>query len=69
MTQCSIGYAFRYRADPALLMATAEFITLESRCCPFFTFTLEVGQDRGPMWLRITGPTEAKPFIKAALSF
>ncbi len=62
------GYAFRYNADPSLFMEAAEFTTLESRCCPFFTFVLEVQPNGGPMWLRITGPKEAKPFIKDALA-
>ena len=61
------GYAFRYAADPALLMAAAEFITLESRCCPFFHFVLEIPPHGGPLWLRITGPQDAKPFLKDAL--
>lgn len=62
------GYAFRYNADPSLFMEAAEFATLESRCCPFFSFVLEARHNGGPMWLRITGPKEAKPFIKDALA-
>ena len=61
------GYAFRYAADPALILAAAEFITLESRCCPFFRFVLDILPDGGPLWLRVTGPEEAKLFIKEAL--
>ena len=60
------GYAFRYEPDPALLMAVAEFTTLERRCCPFFSFVLEVRSGEGPLWFRITGPKAAKPFIKDA---
>jgi|SRR5579871_1647427 len=59
------GYAFRYSAEPSHLMAAAEFITQESRCCSFFHFSLAVESHGGPMWLRITGPTEAKSIIKA----
>lgn len=62
------GYAFRYTADADHLKKAAEFISLESRCCAFFNFTLEVAHSGGPMWLRVTGPKEAKPFIKAALT-
>ncbi len=62
------GYAFRYVPDPALLMTAAEFTTLESRCCPFFSFVLEIHSGGGPLWLRITGPKAAKPFIKEALA-
>jgi hypothetical protein len=62
------GYAFRYAPDPVLFMATAEFITLESRCCSFYHFRLEKEPGEGPMWLRITGSKEAKPIIKAVLA-
>jgi len=62
------GYAFRTTSDPALFVAAAEFITLESRCCAFYRFRLEQEPHEGPMWLRVTGPQEAKSFIKAALA-
>lgn len=62
------GYAFRFTHDPAVFVEAAEFITLESRCCSFFHFTLEKEPDDGPVWLRVTGPKEAKTFIKHALS-
>lgn len=60
------GYVFRYRADPAMFLTAAEFITLESRCCPFFRFQLESEPHGGPIRLRITGPRAAKRFIKDA---
>jgi hypothetical protein len=62
------GYALRYAPDPALFMAAAEFITLESRCCSFFHFSLEKEPGEGPMWLRITGPGGAKFFLKSFLA-
>ncbi len=61
------GYALRYGADKSLVLAAAEFITLESRCCHFYAFTLDVEASGGPIWLRITGPKEGKSFIKDAL--
>jgi hypothetical protein len=62
------GYAFRYAADPALFLAAAEFVTLESRCCSFYNFGLDMAHSGGPMWLRVTGSKEAKPIIKAFLA-
>jgi hypothetical protein len=62
------GYAFEYAPDPALFLAAAEFITLESRCCSFYHFTLEKEPGEGSLWLRITGPEAAKSFIKAVLA-
>lgn len=62
------GYAFRYASDSALLIAAAEFISLESRCCSFYRFTLEKEPGEGPIWLRVSGPKEAKTFIKLVLA-
>lgn len=63
------GYAARFEAEPARLMLIAEFIALEHLCCPFFTLGLEAEPDRGPLWLRITGPEGIKPFIRAEFGF
>src|SRR4051812_18643715 len=54
------GYAFRYRADQ--YEQVAQFIANERRCCPFFTFVLEVTPAQGPLWLRITGNEAVKDF-------
>jgi hypothetical protein len=47
------GYAWRFTADE--YDELCQFIANERRCCPFFTFMLEVTPHRGPIWLRITG--------------
>ena len=62
------GYAFRYASDPQLFQAAAEFVTLESRCCSFYQFRLEQEPQDGAMWLSVTGPKEAKSFIKPVLA-
>lgn len=62
------GCAFQYAPDPALFLAAAEFITLESRCCSFYRFSLEKEPGEGAMWLRVTGPKDAKAFIKPVLA-
>jgi hypothetical protein len=56
------GYAFRLPARG--LMTAAEWVSLERRCCPFFTFTLEQSRDGGPVWLRVTGSEGAKEFMR-----
>lgn len=61
------GLAFRHPADPATLLAIAEFISLERRCCPFLNFDLEVVIADGPAWLRLTGPEGVKAFLRAEL--
>jgi len=56
------GYAFRLPAG--MLMAAAEWVSYEKRCCPFFTFELTVARDDGPVWLSVTGSEGVKPFIR-----
>lgn len=57
------GYAFRLPSRA--FMTAAEWVSLERRCCPFFTFELELAADGGPVWLRVTGARGIKEFIRA----
>ena len=59
------GYAFRL--PPDALVTTSEWVALESRCCPFFTFEMELASRGGPLWLRIRGAEGVKAFIRAEL--
>ena len=61
------GYAFRFSAEPELCLALAEFMTLERLCCPFFTFSLELAHEGGPLWLRLTGREGVKQFLRTEL--
>ncbi|HZO08912.1 MAG TPA: hypothetical protein VFC77_06010 [Myxococcota bacterium] len=65
--ELSDGYAFRLSED-ASLPGVAEWIALERKCCPFFRFQLDVDGDRGPVWLRLTGPAGVKEFLVAQSS-
>jgi hypothetical protein len=58
------GYSFRLPSDEATIQRTAEWITLERRCCPFLAFGLEVDRENGPLWLSLTGREGVKPFLK-----
>jgi hypothetical protein len=58
------GYAFRLPLENAMLYQTVDFITNERLCCPFFTFTLVVGEE---LQLQLTGSAEVKAFIKQEL--
>ena len=62
------GYALRIVAEKIDLAAAAEWITLERRCCPFLRFQLEAEPDDGPVWLRLTGATGVKEFLRSELS-
>ena len=61
------GYAFRHSSEAGVLVALAEYVSLERLCCPFFDFTIEVGRERGEVWLRMTGPDGAKEILEAAM--
>ena len=62
------GYRFRL-AEPAMdLPALAEWVRLERRCCPFFTFAIEVEGGGGATWLALSGAAGVKEFIRAELS-
>ncbi len=60
------GYAFRFAAE--LYPQVVQFVANERLCCPFFRFAIEVTPGRGPIWLRITGPDEAKRMLGAELT-
>jgi hypothetical protein len=62
------GYALRLPSDAATMLATAEFVTLERRCCPFFAFALDFGPYGGPLWLRITGRAGVKEYARAEMA-
>jgi hypothetical protein len=59
------GYAYRLAAAKVSLSEIADWITFERRCCPFFNLQIEAEPNRGPVWLRITGPAGVKEFIKS----
>jgi hypothetical protein len=63
------GYAFRHSSEAEVLIALAEYVTLERMCCPFFDFTIEVGRDGGKVWLKMTGGQEAKRILQAAQAY
>ena len=61
------GYAFRHSPRSVVLVALAEYVSLERLCCPFLDFAIEVGSDGGEVWLRMTGPEGAKKILEDAL--
>jgi hypothetical protein len=58
------GYAFRFASEAGKLLALAEFVENERRCCPFYTFMIEVEPGNGPLWLRLTGERDTKEFVQ-----
>lgn len=59
------GYAFRFAAEAFPLVAA--FVAHERRCCPFFTFRIEVPPAETAITLCITGSPAAKALIRAEL--
>jgi hypothetical protein len=57
------GLAFRF--EPEHYTTIVELVGQERLCCPFFRFVLDVAPERGPVWLRITGPTDARAILGA----
>ena len=62
------GYEFRLPGAADVILKLAQFISLEKLCCPFLNFVVEVEQDDGPVWLRLTGRDGVKAFIREEIS-
>ena len=63
------GFSLTVSPVPNIWMTAAEFISLESRCCPFLSFSLEVEAEDGPVSMRITGRAGVKQFLATELHF
>ena len=59
------GYKFLYPSN--LFLVVAEFVSLESQCCPFFSFQLTIEPDNSPLWFQITGRDGVKEFMQEEL--
>lgn len=65
--ELSNGYEFRLYGSNAIVKA-AEFISLETLCCPFLNFSLEVEAENGSVWLGLTGRDGVKAFVREEIS-
>ncbi len=65
--ELSDGYAIRLTPDPVLFQQSAQWITLERRCCPFLTLGLE-WSDGDRVWLKLTGGPGVKAFLASMLA-
>lgn len=63
-TELADGYAFRFSPEVLSLSELADWVTTESRCCPFFDLELGVEREGGPLWLRVKGREGVKQFIR-----
>jgi hypothetical protein len=46
------------------LAELAEWVSAESKCCPFFDFHIDVEREGKLLCLRLTGEEGIKPFIR-----
>lgn len=61
------GYAFTLAHETYMLHLVAEMIDLESKCCPFLVFNLEVKDGGRSIALRITGAEGTKEMLRDEL--
>ncbi|HEX9501697.1 MAG TPA: hypothetical protein VGA10_08595 [Thermoanaerobaculia bacterium] len=62
------GYEFEFPSDAKTLPMLEEWIAQERLCCPFFDIDLRLERAGGPAWMRLTGRTGTKDFIRADFS-
>ncbi|PLK44910.1 hypothetical protein [Emticicia sp. TH156] len=62
------GYSYKFDNSDKMLDELTEFIKTERQCCDFFDFALSIISDEGTIWLSLTGPKNAKEFIKTELN-
>ena len=67
MRELPDGYELDLPADNKTYQLLTEWAFQERLCCPFFDIALSFDRENGPLWLRLTGRTGAKEFIKMEL--
>jgi hypothetical protein len=59
------GFSFRLQGGRLTLPELAEWISAESKCCPFFDFEIQLERENGPLWLKLRGKEGVKRFIRS----
>jgi hypothetical protein len=58
------GYEFQFSPKSVSLAELAEWVSAESKCCPFFDFHVDLESEGSLLCLRLTGENGIKPFIR-----
>ncbi len=58
------GYEFQFSPSDVTLAELADWVTAESKCCPFFDFHIDLENQRKLICLRLTGEQGIKQFIR-----
>ncbi len=59
------GYEFQYSPSDISLAELADWVSAESKCCPFFDFHIDLEEEGSLLCLRLTGEEGIKAFIRA----
>jgi hypothetical protein len=66
--ETDIGYEFEYDSSSVSIAEVAEWVTAESKCCPFFDFHIDLEREGRVVCLRLTGEEGVKPFLRSEFS-
>ena|ERR1700733_5909143 len=58
------GYEFQYSPFTISLAEVAEWVSDESKCCPFFGFHIDLENEGTLLCLRLTGEKGVKEFVR-----
>ena len=58
------GYEFQFSPENVSLADLADWVTAESKCCPFFDFHIDLENEGNLICLRLTGEEGIKAFIR-----
>jgi hypothetical protein len=61
------GFALLFPGEPDLFRSLSEWIILESRCCPFLSFALELDAAPPAIRVRLRGGEDVKRFLRGAV--
>jgi hypothetical protein len=59
------GYEFQYSPDKVSIAEVGEWVVLESKCCAFFDFHIDLENQGKLVCLRLTGSEGIKAFIRS----
>jgi hypothetical protein len=59
------GYEFQFSPSDVTIAELADWVTAESKCCPFFDFHMDLENQGKLICLRLTGEQGIKQFIRA----
>jgi hypothetical protein len=62
------GYEFQYSPAKVSVAEVAEWVVMESKCCPFFDFHIDLENEGQLVCLRLTGREGIKAFIRLEFS-